>query len=156
MLNDWTLSLESIHAPEQKISTFYESIWRTEPELHLDSLLPWCEISPEWERICGIGTYKTEFIIDKIPNKAIFKAENICDTYRVFVNGNKFASVDPALGETEISSALSEGKNTLTVVVYGTLRNAVAYDYTKRNVETAELQKNGMWGRVSISLYEKA
>lgn len=154
-LNDWTLSLESIHAPDQKISTFYESIWRTEPELHLDILLPWCEISPEWERICGIGTYKTEFTIDKIPYKAMFKAENISDTYRVFVNGKKFASVDPALGETEISCALSKGKNTIMVVVYGTLRNAVAYDYTKQNVETAELQKNGMWGRVSISLYKK-
>ncbi len=152
-LNNWMLSIRSVNAPENTSSTFYESVWRDEETVKLDRLLPWYEIKPEWEKICGIGKYDTEFVLDNLPERAIFKPEFICDTYDVYVNGVLFDCVDPVKQETDITCALKQGVNTLSVSVASTLMNTVSLDYFRKNEKGENPQKSGMWGECKIVLF---
>lgn len=152
-LEHWSLRIRSIHYPENRACTFYESVWSEEEKIMLDSLKPWCDIKSEWEKICGIGVYETEFRLDKTYKKAVFKLERVCDTYELFVNGIKFDVVDPVRQETDITEALKNGRNEIKVVVYSTLMNRVAYDYIKENGKMDKPQKSGMWGKTSVLLF---
>lgn len=155
LIDGWTLSLRSIHAPENPSSTFYESEWIDQDTIRLEKLLPWHDIKPEWEKICGIGRYDAEFSIDEIPDRLIFKPEFITDTYDLRVNGILFDCVDPVKNETDITSALKLGINTVSVSVSSTLMNTVALDYLRKNEKADEPQNSGMWGDCKLFLYRK-
>jgi hypothetical protein len=155
VLCNWTLSIRSVSAPENTLSTFYESAWRDEESVRLAALLPWYEIKPEWEKICGIGIYETEFELYDIPDKVIFKPEFIRDTYEITVNGILFDCVDPVKNETDITRALKRGVNTVCVSVASTLMNIVSLDYLRENEQADEPQKSGMWGECRLQFYRK-
>lgn len=153
MLDNWCLNIRSIHAPKNRACTFYESEWYNEEPVYLSKLVPWCDIKPEWEKLCGIGTYETAFHLNEIPKKAIIKPENVCDTYDLYVNGILFDKVDPVKQETDITPALVCGSNAVKIVVSSTLMNCVAYDYTKENGKMDKPQRSGMWGKVSLLIF---
>lgn len=153
VLDGWSLSIKSIHAPENPICTFYESVWRDEKIIKLDKLLPWCEIKPEWEKICGIGTYETDFVIERMPKKVIFKPQFICDTYDLYINGSLFDCVDPVKQETDISRAVVCGVNHIKVCVSSTLMNTVSLDYLRKNEKADKPQMSGMWGDCRLMLF---
>lgn len=155
VLSNWTLSIRSVNAPENTLSTFYESAWRDEESIGLTTLLPWHEIKPEWEKLCGIGVYETEFELYDIPYKVIFKPEFIRDTYEITVNGILFDCVDPVKNETDITRALKRGVNTVCVSVASTLMNIVSLDYLRENERADEPQKSGMWGECKLQIYKK-
>ena len=153
-IENWTLSLKSIHAPENTCSTFYESVWYDEETINLSKLLPWCDIKPEWEHITGIGIYQTEFNLESLPHKALFVPDYVSDIYDLYVNDVLFDVVDPVKQSTNITRALKLGKNTIRVCVSGSLMNTVSLDFLREKLPT-DAQMNGMWGKCSLVLESK-
>jgi hypothetical protein len=157
ILRDWTVTVERMKAPENPASTFYESMWEKQAPVRTDALRPWNELCEAWNEWSGNATYETSFSLDEVPRRALFKIEQVCDTYEVCVNGISFAQGDPARHETDITSALTRGENTLRVLVAGTLKNAVTLEFLRRAAppdRPKTAQRQGMWGQIKIELYE--
>jgi hypothetical protein len=157
VLRDFTLTVERIHAPEELASTFYESVWETLPSVRTDACEPWNRLCEEWNEWCGNAAYETTFSLGRVPRRAVFLPEHVCDTYEVYVNGVHFNQGDPALRATDITSALVCGENAIRIVVAGTLKNAVSLAFIRRAAppdRPREPQDLGMWGEIKIELYE--
>jgi hypothetical protein len=155
-LRDFTMTVERIHAPAELSSTFYESVREMLPPVRTDASMPWNRLCEAWNEWCGIATYETTFSLDRVPARALFMPEHVCDTYEVHVNGVRFDQGDPALRATDITSALVSGENRIRVIVAGTLKNEVSLAFIRRAAppdRPREAQDLGMWGEVKIELY---
>lgn len=154
ILNNWTLNLEYISAPENRCCTYYESVWKKEKEIKLEKLLPWCEIKDDWERKSGVGKYISEFTLENLYKRIIFKPEFVFDSYTVTVNDIVFDNVDPVKHETDITKALKNGTNTIEVTVSSPLMNLVSLEYLRQNSDAVSPQKCGIWGEVKLIVFK--
>ncbi len=152
-LSDFTLHITEILPPENRIGTFYESVYQKKEPTALNELKPWCEIGG-LERTCGIGVYETVFDLESVPEQAVLCLEKVTDTYKVCVNGVEMPFADPVKKETDISSALKAGENQIEITVYTTLQNVASLDFLLAEGKKTEPQKVGLWGKVKVKIYD--
>lgn len=149
----WLLEINEILPPENKVGTIYESVWRKKAIVSLSRLVPWCDISEDFERTCGIGTYKAKFVLPKDFKKAELCLENVCDTYTVFVNGIMLEQGDPALRTTDITNAARSGENDLEISVSSLLQNVASLDFLLEQGKKTGPQRYGIWGKAVVKIF---
>ena len=98
--------------------------------------------------------YTAHFTLDKLPGSAQVSAQYVYECMAMTVNGKSFAPVIVPPYAQDVTEALREGENEITVHVSSTaLRNA----NTKPGPfgkERTSLEPTGMFGRVELRLYE--
>ncbi|MBE5762477.1 MAG: hypothetical protein E7334_10880, partial [Clostridiales bacterium] len=115
----------------------------------------------DMEKVSGVGTYETEFILDKAWSGcgALLKLENAGGgTVKVYVNGKAAPAVNIKMLECDISDLVCEGRNSIRIEVTSTLLNRMlsrGYDKlnSKFDLETPTVQSYGILGQVRILPY---
>ena len=101
----------------------------------------------------GELVYTSGFTLPRMPKRAVFSAQYVYECMALTVNGKSLPLVYTPPYEQEITAALREGDNTITVRVATTaLRNA----NTKPGIfgrERTILEPTGMFGEVKINLF---
>ena len=112
-------------------------------------------VSSVYRNFSGEMIYKTEVVMDKVPDKAVFAAQYVYECMSVEVNGVALPAVIAPPYEADLTSALKEGKNEICIHVVSTaLRDA----NTKPGIfgkERTVLEPTGMFGSVEIRCYDQ-
>ncbi|WP_419872383.1 glycosyl hydrolase [Candidatus Pristimantibacillus sp. PTI5] len=141
-LNSWTLSIESWTAGSVPTETKIEMI-----EMELEELRAWSDI-PALQDKSGIGRYRTSFRLEESAESltnAVLALGEVCDTFRVSVNGQVLQAVNQIERRVCIGTFLREGNNTIEIEVATTLNNALRLIDSKR-----QPQPYGLIGPVVI------
>lgn len=121
-----TLELEEFCPDTVDEISFLRSGFRAwgEPVM-IRELKPWRELDKSLKTFAGRGTYHgTIRIGEKEPDrKYVLNMGNVCDTFRVRVNGREADFPDQVMKETEITELLKDGVNELEVIVTSNLYN---------------------------------
>jgi hypothetical protein len=103
----------------------------------------------------GTMTYRTSFLLDTLPDRAVFYAEHVYECMTVTLNGKKLVAVLTPPYTADLTEALQCGSNELEVSVATTpLRNANLHPGIFGKERTI-LEPTGMFGSVEIRLYEE-
>ncbi len=143
-LTNWTLSIESW----TKGDTPTDSRKNVINVGRISVLEPWREM-PWLENVSGIGTYRSEFVLNGENLGAILTFGGASDTLELRVNGN-VVPLDPIAGEVDISRYIKRGSNVVEFSVASSLLNAVLKENTSDQRETVDY---GLLGRVKIQPY---
>ncbi|MDO5423706.1 MAG: glycosyl hydrolase [Eubacteriales bacterium] len=106
--------------------TFLKSGFSGEKRAYaLTELCPWKELDSSLEHFVGRGTYEGTVFCGKIPEegRAVLTLGNVCDTFRVWVNGAETAFPDQVRKEADVTAWLREGENQIQVLVTSNLYN---------------------------------
>ena len=122
-----------------------------EPEIFPDLTLK--PVSSFRRDFAGELLYRAKFTLDALPARAVFSAQHVFECMELTVNGKALPLVYVPPYEQEITGALREGENEITVRIATTaLRDA----NTKPGIfgkERTILEPTGMFGRVEIKLF---
>lgn len=90
-----------------------------------DKLQPWRKIDDTLRTFSGRGTYYGTIRLEKKEpgGRYILNLGNVCDTFRVRINGIEADFPDQVMKEAEVTDLLREGENTLEVIVTSNLYN---------------------------------
>lgn len=88
-------------------------------------LLPWKNLSPELVTFSGRGIYKGSMEIPdwREGNRYLLQLGDVCDTFRVYVNGEETAFPDQVMKRVDVTGLVRKGSNSLEVVVTSNLYN---------------------------------
>jgi len=117
-------------------------------ELQMNELVPVSDFEPGFS---GIMIYTKDFVLDDIPGKAFFKAENVFEVMRVYVNGKEAGSCIMPPYRVDVSGLLRAGKNTITVEVANTPgRDQLNYPQPPFDFQHDPLEPSGMFGKAGL------
>ena len=90
-----------------------------------DQLKPWRKIDAALRTFSGRGTYRGTIRLEKKePGKRyILNLGNVCDTFRVQINGIETDFPDQVMKEADVTEFIQAGENTLEVIVTSNLYN---------------------------------
>ncbi len=139
--------------------------WGASDNLAIDELRPWrlLDVSDEAKAFSGTVTYTRNFEVDSLRagSRYVLDLGDVDMIAVVCVNGQKMATLWTGPYSTDITSALHNGHNVLTVKVTGTWFNRLSYDASLPESERrtwclnwpkagAELRDSGLLGPVRI------
>lgn len=113
-------------------------------------------INSDFEQFVGRGHYYGKVDVARLEEgrRYYFRAEHVCDTFRVKVNGVEADFPDQVKKETDITRLLQEGENVLEVTVTSNLYNKVVgaakdeADFVFQTVMPFTQKSYGMWGEM--------
>ena len=123
-----TLELERFEPDTEGEISFLRSGYRKFGKtIVLNDLKAWGELDEKLKKFAGRGVYHgTISLKRKEEGKRYFLSlGEVCDTFRVYVNGEETDFPDQVLKEVEITEQLRNGVNRLQVVVTGNLYNCL-------------------------------
>lgn len=117
-------------------------------------------INSDLEQFVGRGHYYGKVDVARLEEgrRYYFRAEHVCDTFRVKVNGVEADFPDQVKKETDITRLLQEGENVLEVTVTSNLYNKVVgaakdeADFVFQTVMPFTQKSYGMWGKCGIEI----
>ena len=124
-----TLDLEEFGPNEDVECSFLRSGFRKYGETLAidlpDQLKPWRKIDAALRTFSGRGTYRGTIRLEKKePGKRyILNLGNVCDTFRVQINGIETDFPDQVMKEADVTEFIQAGENTLEVIVTSNLYN---------------------------------
>lgn len=124
-----TLDLEEFAPNEDGECSFLRSGFRKYGKTlaidPLDKLKSWRKIDAALRTFSGRGTYGGTIRLEKKePGKRyILKLGNVCDTFRVRINGIETDFPDQVMKEADVTEFIQAGENTLEVIVTSNLYN---------------------------------
>ncbi|MFE7327461.1 glycosyl hydrolase [Streptomyces sp. NPDC057565] len=120
-LESWKLDVEDWQPGSKATETV-----RVRHQLSLpDGLLPWSQIIG-LEDVSGVGTYRAAFTLGEEWTEgtgARLELGEVCDTFRIRVNGRDLPPADQVTRVVDLGSRLRQGSNTVEVEVATTLLN---------------------------------
>ncbi len=126
-----SLTLREFGPDTPEETSFLRSSFREESrEIALgdtEVLAPWRVLDPDLVRFSGEGVYRAEVTV---PHKEsggrwILRLGEVCDTFRVYVNGQESAFPDQVKKSADITELIREGTNSLEIVVTSNLYNCL-------------------------------
>ncbi|MGW0857878.1 hypothetical protein [Streptomyces sp. NPDC002690] len=152
-LESWKLDVEDWRPGADATETV-----RMRHELSLaEGLLPWSQV-PGLEDVSGVGTYRATFTLGREWNGATgarLELGEVCDTFRVRLDGHALAPVDQVTRVVDLGRRLRRGSHTLEVEVATTLLNRLRV--TNAPVfGAAKRQAYGLLGPVRVVPYGTA
>lgn len=117
-------------------------------------------INSDFEQFVGRGHYYGKVDVARLEEgrRYYFRAEHVCDTFRVKVNGVEADFPEQVKKETDITRLLQEGENVLEVTVTSNLYNKVVgaakdeADFVFQTVMPFTQKSYGMWGKCGIEI----
>ena len=140
-----SLQLESFEPDSEDEVSFLRSGYRKYGDtFDLSDLKPWGELDARWKKIAGRGIYHGIIDLKKETGKRYFLSlGEVCDTFRVWVNGEETDFPDQVLKEVEVTEQLKNGTNELQVIVTGNLYNRLLKDGINwKNIAIPYVEKN--------------
>ena len=182
-LSNWSLIIESWTSPSDPFDLNPVAARSNLTAIsHIETLVPWNQLSSSLENISGRGYYSTSFVWPprarslNTPQNVIFGPSpptsnlgafldlgKIFHTVRVSVNGHVLPALDVTWARADISSYLQYGINTVEVVVTTPLGNALRaiWDIVENSGKFAHTQLGppdiasyGLVGSVTVIPYE--
>lgn len=126
-LTTWDLSIQDIHAPEDR---FEVKNAITVHEYKSVPLKAWSLLAPGLDKVGGIGTYATKFTAPSSRSTgAILHLGPIIHTLRVYIDGKRLPPVDAWDPQVDISDSIKPGgTHTLKIEVTTPLFNRIKAD----------------------------
>ena len=141
-LNEWTLTIESWTKGSNPSDMNKSNI----NVGTLKELKSWNQIQG-LENVSGIGTYKTNFILND--KGAVLELGGAKDTFELKVNGS-IVKLDPISGKVDISKYVHNGNNNIEITVASTLLNAVLKENT---TDQRDVDSYGLFESVRVIPY---
>ena len=126
-----TLRLEPFLPHNKAETSFLRSEFRpSDMTISPDKLLPWKDLQPSLEHFSGKGIYHGFIDIPHIfrNRKLILELGEVCDTFKVFVDGEESLFPDQVMKRVDITPLIHEGRNELKIEVVSNLYNALFYE----------------------------
>lgn len=105
--------------------------WDLPKQMTLDELKPWTDLeNPEIKAFSGTVSYQTQIELPAVKSneRALIELGQVGDIAKVVVNGHAVATLWAAPHRCDITTALQEGENQITIHVTNTWHNRLAYD----------------------------
>ena len=114
---------------------FTESEPAVKDTFHLAQLGSWTDLNNlDLKRNMGTGKYSIKFYFNKTDNEYRLSLGDVCESAKVYLNGQFVQTLFSVPFETNIGKYLKEGENLLEVEVTNLPANRIS-DYDKRGVE---------------------